>query len=212
MVIMKTYLYLVYRHQYYTLVAWIVQPPAANRLWNGRPRNLGSIPDDDNNCIFSPNRPGRFCRPPSLLFTGCREISLPVEKRPRLETAHSTPYNAKVRNGWSRKPTFLHAFKSCTVTTLPYYCLSKALQNLPISLYAVTNTCAVFYNVFNTSEVMCWNQKETIASNRRRMICEWKYMTSVCVYNILVSTRAFCSPSISSRTESRFNKHVASRK
>lgn len=209
---MKAYFYLVQRHQYYTLVASIAQPPAANRLRNGGPRNLGSIPDDDNNCISSPNRPGRFWRPLSLLFNGCRGISLPVEKRPKHETAHSTPYNAKVMNGWSRKPTFLHAFKSCTVTNLSYYCMSSALQNLLISIYAVTNMCDVFHKVFNTSRVHVLEPKETIASNRRRLICQWKYMTSVCVYNILVRTRAFCSPSISSRTESRFNKHVASRK
>ena len=171
MMIMKAHFYLVYRHQYYTLVASIAQPPAAKSLRNGRPRNLGSIPDDDNNCISSPNRPGRFWCPPRLLFNGCRGISLPVEKRLTHETTHSTPYNAKVMNGWSRKTTFLHAFKSCTVTTLPYSCMSSALQNLLISIYAVTNMCDVFHNVFNTSGVMCWNQKETTASNRRRLIC-----------------------------------------
>ena len=171
MKIMKAYFYLVYRHQYYTLVAWIAQLPAANRLRNGSPKNLGSIPDDDNNCISSPNRPGRFWRPPSLLFNGCRGISLLVEKRPRHETAHSAPYNANVMNGWSRTSTFLNAFQSCTVTTLPYYCMSKALQNFLISINAVTNICDVFHNVFNTSEVMCWNQKETTVSNRSRLIC-----------------------------------------
>jgi hypothetical protein len=163
MVIMKAYLYLVYRHQYYTLVAWIAQPPAAKRLRNGRPRKLGSFPDDDNNCISFPNCPGRFCRPPSLLVIGCRGISLPVEKRPKHEIAHSTPNNAKVMNGWSRKPTFLHAFKSCTVTTSPYYCLSKALQNLLISIYAVTNKCAIF----KTRSTL---QRSCVGTKRKRLL------------------------------------------
>lgn len=147
---------------------------AANRLRIGRQRELGSIPDDENSCISSPNRKRQLWLPPRLLFSGCRRISLPVVKRPRRETAHSNQSNAKVKNDWSRKSTFLHAFKSHTVTTLPYYCKSIALQNLLISIYAVINTCGLSYNAFNTSQVMCWNQQETTASNRRRLISQWK--------------------------------------
>jgi hypothetical protein len=40
MTIMKAYFYLVYWHQYYTVVAWIAQPPAANNYGMEVRRNL----------------------------------------------------------------------------------------------------------------------------------------------------------------------------
>jgi hypothetical protein len=82
-----------YQHQYYMLVAGTAQPPRVNTLRTGRPRNRGSIPDNDKFLFLLQTVQAGSGAHPGFYPMGAGDSLLGV-KLPRLETAHPTQSNA----------------------------------------------------------------------------------------------------------------------